>query len=442
MGLYSIWPFLIALIVCVGLVAFVLRMRNPKITTLIVAPIFLYLVSAILGSAQLYFMGTMLLGICIVAFFFAHFSLRGITVERTATTPVARGDQVEVRVEVTNRDRLPKLFVRVRCPMPEWLRAEQETVAIAGLWPGQRSTVRVYARALKRGRYALPPVEVVGADPLDLFQRLARFRAPQEVVVHPTPEAAPSLELLGDDLLGTVAPRRVMRPGHGLDFHGLREYRPGDDVRAIDWKATARLSRLITIEFEPTQVGDLVILLDNREKLQIGTGPNSTLERAISLAAGAAAAVLEGRGSVHLRALGDGAATTVSAAAGDMRVLMDALAGIRAEEGSLQALVPEDVRGRTVLLVTPSAGPEVVATVRQATAGGGQAVALLLDRAAWTEERPASGIGRYFRRDAAADGDAESMAAMLHDAGARALVVGRNGLSREHAMRVWEEMAS
>jgi hypothetical protein len=34
------------------------------------------------------------------------------------------------------------------------------------------------------------------------------------------------------------------------------------------------------------------------------------------------------------------------------------------------------------------------------------------------------------------------MAAMLHDAGARALVVGRNGLSREHAMRVWEEMAS
>ena len=285
MGLYSIWPFLIALIVCVGLVAFVLRMRNPKITTLIVAPIFLYLVSAILGSAQIYFMGTMLLGICIVAFFFAHFSLRGITVERTATTPVARGDQVEVRVEVTNRDRLPKLFVRVRCPMPEWLRAEQETVAIAGLWPGQRSTVRVYARALKRGRYALPPVEVVGADPLDLFQRLARFRAPQEVVVHPTPEAAPSLELLGDDLLGTVAPLRVMRPGHGLDFHGLREYRPGDDVRAIDWKATARLSRLITIEFEPTQVGDLVILLDNREKLQIGTGPNSTLERAISLAA-------------------------------------------------------------------------------------------------------------------------------------------------------------
>ena len=192
-------------------------------------------------------------------------------------------------------------------------------------------------------------------------------------------------------------------------FHGLREYRPGDDVRAIDWKATARLSRLITIEFEPTQVGDLVILLDNREKLQIGTGPNSTLERAISLAAGAAAAVLEGRGSVHLRL---GRRRHHGLAAGDMRV-MDALASIRAEERRRWCRKS----GRTVLLAAPSAGPRSSPQCDRRPPAASRGA--LAGYAPHGPRTPCSGISRCFRRDAA-DGVRNRRA---RDAGARALVV-------------------
>ena len=131
------------------------------------------------------------------------------------------------------------------------------------------------------------------------------------------PDGTPSLELLGDDFLGTVAARRVVRPGQGLDFHSLRDYHPGDDMRTIEWKATARLARLIAVEFEPMQVGDLVVLLDNRAQVQVGRDEHSTLERAVSVAAGALVAILEARGTAHLRFLEDGGAVEFAGQSGE-----------------------------------------------------------------------------------------------------------------------------
>ncbi len=436
-------PLTIILLFTVVVFLYVLRMHNPKLTTVTMGPLFLYLVAGVLGTTQLYIMATMVLSICVVCFLFAHLSLRGLTVSRTATSPVSKGDMVEIALDVVNRDWMPKIFLRVRCPLPKWLRAEQDTFVIPGLWPGQRTVCRLRAEATKRGCYALAPLQITGADPLDIFQRVTHLPAPLEIVVYPSLGDAPGLDLWGDDLFGALPARRTLRPAAGLDFRSLRDFQSGDDVRTIDWKATARMARLIVVEFEPTQVGDLTVLVDNRAGVQAGRGEQSTLEHAVAAAAGCLAAVLEVGGTVRLRALdGSGVRDITGHGADNHPRLLDALARIEGSAGSLVGLAPLDVAGRAALLVTPGSDAEVTEAVRAIVASGGRPVVILLDARAFAgaDTGPEPGVGSALlgalgvRPNAGPTGvPAEVAAGHLRGCGARVLLLGPNGPVRERA---------
>src|ERR1700687_4783988 len=60
----------------------------------------------------------------------------------------------------------------------------------------------------------------------------------------------------------TVSASGAILRGRGLTFVGLREYEYGDDVRAIDWNATARFARPFVKTFQDDRAVDLLILLD------------------------------------------------------------------------------------------------------------------------------------------------------------------------------------
>jgi len=68
--------------------------------------------------------------------------------------------------------------------------------------------------------------------------------------------------LLSKQNLDHLGIRRLPRPGEGSDFHQLREYRDGDSLRQIDWKATARMQKLIAREYAQERDQQIVFLLD------------------------------------------------------------------------------------------------------------------------------------------------------------------------------------
>lgn len=68
--------------------------------------------------------------------------------------------------------------------------------------------------------------------------------------------------LLSRKSLDHTGIRRLPRPGEGNDFHQLREYRDGDSLRQIDWKATARMQKLIAREYAQERDQQIVFLLD------------------------------------------------------------------------------------------------------------------------------------------------------------------------------------
>ena len=149
-----------------------------------------------------------------------------------------------------------------------------------------------------------------------------------EIVVYPKPlGAGDELHLLPVDAGKLEAQRR----GAGHDLHSLREYQPRDDVRHIDWKATARAARLIVREFTAEDERRVHIALDTfvdsvtdagtkadsgasadvdstaRAEARAGSGMNGAredvaerFERAVTLAASLAAHFIAERAEVRL----------------------------------------------------------------------------------------------------------------------------------------------
>lgn len=73
--------------------------------------------------------------------------------------------------------------------------------------------------------------------------------------------------------------------GRGLEFSDVREYQPGDDVRAIDWNVTARRGHLFVKEYVEERELDVMLVVDVSASERFGTGPASNARLAAELAA-------------------------------------------------------------------------------------------------------------------------------------------------------------
>jgi uncharacterized protein (DUF58 family) len=115
----------------------------------------------------------------------------------------------------------------------------------------------------KRGHVLITGFELSTLFPFGFFRFRRRLRARDvDIVVYPKPEAiSDELHLLPTFAGRMVSPRR----GTGQDLFSLRDYQPQDDLRHIDWKATARSRNLTVREFTAEDERRITIILDINE---------------------------------------------------------------------------------------------------------------------------------------------------------------------------------
>ena len=129
--------------------------------------------------------------------------------------------------------------------------------------PGGQTTVRYRIRPLQRGTITFPQVQLRLRSPLGLWWRDCRIGLEDTVRVYPNFAAVAKYTLLAaDNRLSQMGIRKRRRRGEGQDFHQLREYRQGDPLRQIDWKASSRLRKLISREYQEERDQEIVFLLD------------------------------------------------------------------------------------------------------------------------------------------------------------------------------------
>lgn len=186
------------------------------------------------------------------------------TVERHVPTVLARGVAVPLVVE----GRSPGAVVSVRQPLSPDLRVEP----IEGVARLEASLL-----PLRRGRHVLPAPAARTTGPLGLGRWDHRVGEPVEVAVYPDLPAARRLATAVR--LGQLREQgRLTRGalGLGTDFESMRDYSPDDDIRQVNWRATARLERPMSNQYRLDQDRDVLCVVDCGRLMTAPVTPSTT----------------------------------------------------------------------------------------------------------------------------------------------------------------------
>ncbi len=85
-----------------------------------------------------------------------------------------------------------------------------------------------------------------------------------------------------ENRLGQLGIRQIQRRGEGLEFHQLREYRPGDTLRQIDWNATSRYKKLISKEYQEERDQQIIFLIDCGRRMLAQDGALSHFDHTLN----------------------------------------------------------------------------------------------------------------------------------------------------------------
>ncbi len=155
-----------------------------------------------------------------------------------------------------------------------------------------------------RGDHAFGDLFVRLAGPWGLALRQVRIEAAKAVRAYPDLKALAREPLTAQPLHETGLARLRRSLGEGRAFESLRDYVPGDDVRSIDWKATAKRSRPIARQYEPERNQTLLLLVDCGRHMVARAEGRTKLDWAVDASLRLARASLDRGDQVGLCAFG------------------------------------------------------------------------------------------------------------------------------------------
>ena len=143
--------------------------------------------------------------------------------------------------------------------------------------------------APRRGIIEVGPMTIARGDPIGVLRREVSWPQVERIHVHPVTAPIPSMSAGTVRDVDGVATTRIV--DEDLEFHGFREYVPGDSLRHVHWKSTAKADRLMVRQYEETRRATIAVLLDVRaeEYGEEAAAAQDAFELAVSAAASLAA---------------------------------------------------------------------------------------------------------------------------------------------------------
>ena len=167
----------------------------------------------------------------------------------------------EVRLTLHHRFERP-LTIELFDHVPAGMQFDALPQRIA-LHPGEHTECGYRLRPTRRGHFLFQCCELLLPSPLRLWQARRFIDQASETRVYPDFARLYGAQLMAvDDWLSQMGVRQRQRRGLGLEFHQLRDFRDGDTLRQIDWKATARKRTPIAREYQDERDQQIVFLID------------------------------------------------------------------------------------------------------------------------------------------------------------------------------------
>lgn len=202
---------------------------------------------------------------------------------RTCADRFSNGDDNEVRLRVKSHYWLP-MWLSVTDEAPVVFQRRDIAMSIR-LKPATGRVLTYRLRPVRRGVYQFGRMRVFTSVLLRCMERRFTLGEAQEIKVYPSYLMLRHYELLAfSQRLTEMGIKRIRRPGNNTEFEQIKDYVKGDDYRAINWKATARTSRLMVNVYNEERSQQVFCIIDKGRLMQQTSQGMTYLDWAINAA--------------------------------------------------------------------------------------------------------------------------------------------------------------
>jgi uncharacterized protein (DUF58 family) len=206
---------------------------------------------------------------------------RGMSGYRVTPDRLSNGDENEISIHLENFYSF-RVGLRIYDELPYQFQRRDLAFSVS-LSAGENRIIVYSLRPVKRGEYSFGAVNVLVSSPLQLLSRRFSFSSDKMVPVYPSYVQMRKYELLAiHHRLTEVGIKKIRKIGHNQEFELIKEYVSGDDIRTINWKATARKARLMVNQYQDERSQQVYSLIDKGRLMQMPFDGLSLLDYAIN----------------------------------------------------------------------------------------------------------------------------------------------------------------
>ena len=209
------------------------------------------------------------------------FKQKGITANRILSEKFSNSDYNAIPVRIKNNYSFA-ISVDIIDEIP--IQFQKRDFLKSSLIKGKKVFDFEYSlRPVKRGEYIFGALHVFASSKLKLVKRRYSFNQEAMVKVYPSFIQMKKYDFLAiDNKLSQIGLKKIRRIGHTMEFEQIKEYVLGDDIRTINWKATAKHAGLMVNQFQDEKSQPIYSIIDSSRVMKMPFNELSLLDYAIN----------------------------------------------------------------------------------------------------------------------------------------------------------------
>jgi uncharacterized protein (DUF58 family) len=217
----------------------------------------------------------------ILDIFILFIAKNGIEAKRTTAEKLSNGDENPIAIWIQNNYTFP-INAKVIDEIPFQFQIRNFEIK-RKLKTNSQDNFNYNLRPTERGEYFFGTLNIYASSPLLLVSRRYRFAQNAMVPTYPSYIQLRKYDLIAfSNNLFQYGVKKIRRIGHSMEFEQIKEYVQGDDIRTLNWKATAKKNSLMVNQFQDEKSQSVYMVIDKGRVMQMPFNGLSLLDYAIN----------------------------------------------------------------------------------------------------------------------------------------------------------------
>lgn len=222
-----------------------------------------------------------LLGLFLFDIYLLYANSKGVVAERNLPRKLSNSDMNPI--SIIYRSYYPfKTYISLIDELPQQFQ-KRDFEHRTNLLKDQKKEFEYMVRPVERGEYVFGNLNVYASTPLKIIKRRFVFQKDQMVPVYPSIIQMQQYDFLAiSNKLTQFGLKKIRRIGHTQEFEQIKEYVAGDDIRTVNWKATAKQNQLMVNQYQDEKSQPIYSIIDTGRVMKMPFNGLKLLDYAIN----------------------------------------------------------------------------------------------------------------------------------------------------------------